>query len=311
MLNKCLKIVLAARIILDLAASLDVEFTDSQLQRITEEISRNPWNAGKHKILKRMILVNDLLTTRNDTVDPETRDHYFKQCLKRQPSLFMPELMRDTSNSKQPEHSDSQQEEPKKALREAVGATTRNTTIDEIHNVMCQYNKSSERWLARELYKMIKQEKLSYAELITGLQSRYSPEDILQNATIESLKKHQSKAPKREANKPITVESEPTNFIQADEYKSVNLVFSKKFKQWIRDLKDVRAIEKIRARFKRAREGNFGDHKIVRGGAIELRVDGYRVYLRKVKNTPNKFKVILGGNKSSQEQDINTIQTLK
>lgn len=53
------------------------------------------------------------------------------------------------------------------------------------------------------------------------------------------------------------------------------------FDDWIRNLKDKRAIARILQRIDRVRLGNFGDCRSVGNGVYELRIQfgpGYRVY---------------------------------
>ena len=77
------------------------------------------------------------------------------------------------------------------------------------------------------------------------------------------------------------------------------------FKQWLDNLKDLRARAKIQTRIKRLQMGNFGDVKPVGEGVSELRITegkGYRVYL---KNQNGVIVILLcAGDKSSQENDI-------
>ena len=77
------------------------------------------------------------------------------------------------------------------------------------------------------------------------------------------------------------------------------------FSDWIRSLRDLRAIAKVDARIGRLRLGNFGDARSVGDGVSELRIDygpGYRVYFTRRGETV----VILlgGGDKGSQARDI-------
>lgn len=65
-------------------------------------------------------------------------------------------------------------------------------------------------------------------------------------------------------------------------------------------------------RLDRLADGNFGDHKSVKGGVFELRIDygpGYRVYLFQ----RGKELVILlcGGDKRTQDADIAKAKRLK
>lgn len=75
--------------------------------------------------------------------------------------------------------------------------------------------------------------------------------------------------------------------------------------EWLRGLRDARARAQIEVRLRRLSVGNFGDHKSVGEGVLELRVDvgaGYRVYYGK----HGQALVILlcGGDKGSQQSDI-------
>ena len=60
-----------------------------------------------------------------------------------------------------------------------------------------------------------------------------------------------------------------------------NVVKSRKFDDWLRQLKDQRALARIQVRIDRLAGGNPGDARPVGGGVSELRIDygpGYRVY---------------------------------
>jgi putative addiction module killer protein len=51
--------------------------------------------------------------------------------------------------------------------------------------------------------------------------------------------------------------------------------------------------------------GNWGDHRALGGGVIELKIDwgpGYRVYVGKIGNT--LILLLCGGDKRTQQQDI-------
>ena len=83
------------------------------------------------------------------------------------------------------------------------------------------------------------------------------------------------------------------------------------FKQWLDNLKDLRARAKIQTRIKRLQRGNFGDVKPVGEGVSELRITegkGYRVYL---KNQNGVIVILLcAGDKASQENDIKKAKAL-
>jgi putative addiction module killer protein len=81
------------------------------------------------------------------------------------------------------------------------------------------------------------------------------------------------------------------------------------FGEWLDSLRDRKAKAKIKERLKRVSLGNLGDHKSVGKGVFELRIDygsGYRVYFGQIGLTI--VLLLLGGDKSTQEQDIRKAQ---
>ncbi len=79
------------------------------------------------------------------------------------------------------------------------------------------------------------------------------------------------------------------------------------FAQWFDELHDKQARARIQTRFKRLSEGNLGDHRNLSGGVFELRIHhgpGYRVYC--TRRGATLVIVLAGGDKSSQDKDIQT-----
>ena len=80
---------------------------------------------------------------------------------------------------------------------------------------------------------------------------------------------------------------------------------TEEFSDWLRSLRDIRGKARILARIKNAEAGNFGDHKPVGDGVMEMRIDfgpGYRLYYgRRGKIV---YLLLCGGDKSTQEKDI-------
>lgn len=77
-------------------------------------------------------------------------------------------------------------------------------------------------------------------------------------------------------------------------------------KQWLGELKDIRARAQIRARLARVESGNLGDCKSLRDGVQELRIDygpGYRVYLSR--QGPVMVLLLCGSDKGDQTRAIN------
>ena len=85
----------------------------------------------------------------------------------------------------------------------------------------------------------------------------------------------------------------------------VEIRTTKVFDNWLRKLRDMQARARILVRIKRLSLGNPGDVKPVGEGVSEMRVDygpGYRVYY--VRHKAEFILLLVGGDKSSQEQDI-------
>lgn len=85
----------------------------------------------------------------------------------------------------------------------------------------------------------------------------------------------------------------------------IELEISENFARWLKGLKDIIAKERIIEKFYQMRHANFGDHKGVGAGVMEIRIPygpGYRLYYAKLK--PNKYLLLLGGTKATQRRDI-------
>jgi putative addiction module killer protein len=77
------------------------------------------------------------------------------------------------------------------------------------------------------------------------------------------------------------------------------------FKTWLANLKDRQAAIRILSRVRCISIGNFGDHKFVRDGIHEMRVDygpGYRIYY--VRRGDAVVVLLAGGDKRTQTADI-------
>lgn len=90
------------------------------------------------------------------------------------------------------------------------------------------------------------------------------------------------------------------------------LVETPVFSDWLVSLRDRQARARIVIRLARLADGNFGDHKSVKDGVFELRIDygpGYRVYLFQ---RGKKLVILLcGGDKRTQDADIVQAKRLK
>ena len=77
------------------------------------------------------------------------------------------------------------------------------------------------------------------------------------------------------------------------------------FIQWIKTIKDRKAIAQIQNRLERVLLGNYGDYKAVGGGIYELRIHygpGYRLYFSEYENVI--VLILIGGIKGIQKRDI-------
>ena len=81
------------------------------------------------------------------------------------------------------------------------------------------------------------------------------------------------------------------------------------FEDWLLQLRDARAIARIRVRLDRLSLGNAGDAHPVGAGVWELRIDygpGYRVYY--ARSGTALLLLLYGGDKRTQEGDIQQAQ---
>lgn len=83
------------------------------------------------------------------------------------------------------------------------------------------------------------------------------------------------------------------------------------FTRWFEALADRQARFRIQARIDRLEAGNPGQHRALKGGVIEMKIDygpGYRVYCAQ----RGALLVILlcGGDKHTQQQNIRTAMKL-
>jgi putative addiction module killer protein len=77
------------------------------------------------------------------------------------------------------------------------------------------------------------------------------------------------------------------------------------FDEWRGKIRDVKARIAVDRRIMRVESGNFGDHKFLREGVWELRIDagpGYRVYYAQAGMTV--VLLLCGGDKRDQDADI-------
>jgi len=82
------------------------------------------------------------------------------------------------------------------------------------------------------------------------------------------------------------------------------------FEAWVNGLKDPVTRHRIKTRLDRVEKGNFGDHRSVGKGVLELRFDfgaGYRIYF--VEEGDVIVILLCGGDKSNQVNDIKTAKT--
>lgn len=80
---------------------------------------------------------------------------------------------------------------------------------------------------------------------------------------------------------------------------------TERFARWFEGLRDQRAAHRIQMRIDRLAYGNPGQHRVLTGGVVEMKIDygpGYRVYF-----TRRGFEIVVllcGGDKRTQQADI-------
>jgi putative addiction module killer protein len=81
------------------------------------------------------------------------------------------------------------------------------------------------------------------------------------------------------------------------------------FSIWMDGIEGQPIYNKVMNRLDRLELGNFGDHKSVGEGVVELRIDfgpGYRIYIGQ--DGTDVVILLIGGDKSSQAADIEAAQ---
>ena len=83
------------------------------------------------------------------------------------------------------------------------------------------------------------------------------------------------------------------------------------FRDWLRDLRDDKAVTWIILRIRRLEQGNPGDARSVGAGVSEMRIDygpGYRVYY--VQRGAIVVVLLCGGDKRTQARDVKRAKAL-
>jgi putative addiction module killer protein len=82
---------------------------------------------------------------------------------------------------------------------------------------------------------------------------------------------------------------------------------TERFVAWFEGLRDRQVARRIQMRIDRLEAGNPGQHRVLAGGVVEMKIDhgpGYRVYF-----TQRGIEIIVllcGGDKRTQQADIKT-----
>ncbi|MDZ4257133.1 MAG: type II toxin-antitoxin system RelE/ParE family toxin [Gemmatimonadales bacterium] len=86
---------------------------------------------------------------------------------------------------------------------------------------------------------------------------------------------------------------------------------TKRFLDWLDRLKDIEGRARIQARIERLAGGNPGQHRRLKRGVLELKIDfgpGYRVYCTEREGAV--IVLLCGGDKSSQTKDVQSAYEL-
>ena len=85
----------------------------------------------------------------------------------------------------------------------------------------------------------------------------------------------------------------------------LEIVQSATYKAWFATLRDIAVRARIDARIRRLSLGNAGQHRVLKGGIAELKIDagpGSRVYYMQRRGV--LIILLCGGDKSTQQADI-------
>jgi putative addiction module killer protein len=85
----------------------------------------------------------------------------------------------------------------------------------------------------------------------------------------------------------------------------LEVVESATYKAWFSSLRDITVRARIDARVRRLSLGNAGQHRVLKGGIAELKIDigpGFRVYYAQRGHV--LIILLCGGDKSTQQTDI-------
>ena len=77
------------------------------------------------------------------------------------------------------------------------------------------------------------------------------------------------------------------------------------YAEWFDRVRDRQARARIDVRVRRLGMGNPGQHRVLTGGVVEMKIDygpGYRVYY--TSRGSELILLLIGGGKSSQQEDI-------
>lgn len=83
------------------------------------------------------------------------------------------------------------------------------------------------------------------------------------------------------------------------------------FEAWFERLRDRQARARVGVRVFRLAHGNPGQHRVLAGGVVEMKIDfgpGYRVYFTQC--GAELVLLLAGGDKSTQRRDIETANKL-
>ena len=85
----------------------------------------------------------------------------------------------------------------------------------------------------------------------------------------------------------------------------IELRKSRQYSEWFDALRDRQARARIDVRLFRLAHGNPGQHRVLTGGVVELKIDfgpGYRIYY--TQRGGAWVLLLIGGDKSTQARDI-------
>lgn len=311
--RKCLAVAVryieTSIILMDLLDAIGAKLNRDELIKIVQRNLNDPWKIRQDKTVSRIFLAYELLREQGGIYSPSELNSIFDECLVRHPKLFIHHHLNSESLSSKDQEEDFvlpvNSADVDSVCKIPLETTSRNLLIDAILDEITSNSISESRGDARALYKFVKLGIVSYPELVDLIETKKTLQDI---TDVCEQKSEETQAQSQFEATVLPNLPEPIDSTKQPKIdKQVELIFKEEFVKWRDSLSEAGTKKRIQRRLARVKTGNFGWHSWVRGNLLELKEDIFRVYLRRVSDSPkgyHRYEVLLGGNKNTQDQDI-------